>query len=307
MEGFQRYLRAKRTVDDRALDRRLLDDLSDRLSARAEAGNGPLRVLEIGAGIGTMLARFLEWNVFPAGAVEYTAVDIRPENIAAMEGYVREWADDRAVAVSDTPTGTLLIDGPDHSVELDPTVAEATEFAGSTAGYDLVVGAALLDVLDVSDVRSLLTPLADGGLFYFPITFDGATRFLPAHPADGAVEGRYHDHMDAKPGGCSRAGDEVFAHLQRSAGVTVDAAGSDWVVAPTDGTYPADEAFFLRYILDTVEDAVGEMTDGEFEPLERWLRRRREQLDERELLYLTHQLDVLGRVDDSAALASGTE
>jgi hypothetical protein len=307
MEGFQRYLRAKRTVDDRALDRRLLEELRDQLAARAQSRKGPLCVLEIGAGIGTMLTRFLEWDVLPSGDVDYTAVDIRSENIATMERYVREWADDRPVSVTDTPTDTLSLDGPDRSVELDPTVGEATEYAVSTAEYDLVVGVALLDVLDVSDVRSLLTPLTDGGVFYFPITFDGATRFLPAHPADRTVERTYHDHMDTKPGGCSRAGDEVFARLQRSDGVTVDAAGSDWVVAPDDGTYPADEAFFLRYILDTVEDAVGEITDDEFEPLEQWLRCRRNQLDDRELLYLTHQLDVLGRVDDSAALARGIE
>lgn len=306
MEGFQRYLLAKRTVDDRALDRRLLEELRGRLATRVEAGSGRLRVLEIGAGIGTMLTRFLEWDVLPPGAVDYTALDIRPENIATMERYLGEWADDRPVSVTDRPTDTLVIDGPDHSIELDPIVGEATEYVEPTAEYDLVVGAALLDILDVSDARSLLAPLGDGGVFYFPITFDGATRFLPAHQADRTVERNYHDHMDAKPGGCSRAAGEVFAHLQRSDGVTVDAAGSDWVVSPDDGTYPADEAFFLRHILDTIEDAVGEMTDGGSETLERWLRCRRNQLDGGELLYLTHQLDLLGRVDDSAAFVRGS-
>jgi hypothetical protein len=106
--------------------------------------------------------------------------------------------------------------------------------------------------------------------------------------------------MDQKPGGNSRAGGDLLARLQRADGVRVlGAAGSDWIVRPVDGEYPGDEAYFLRYILDTVESAVGEMTAETFEDLDEWLARRREQLDGGELLYFTHQLDVLGRIEGS--------
>jgi len=72
-------------------------------------------------------------------------------------------------------------------------------------------------------------------------------------------------------------------------------AGSDWVVRPADGAYPADEAYFLRHILDTVESAVGEM--GGVDGLDDWLARRREQVAAGDLVYMTHQLDFLGRID----------
>jgi len=302
MADFQRYLRAKRTVDDRALDRRLVDKLTERLAARAEAGDGPLRVLEIGAGIGTMLARWFEWDVLPAGEIRYTAVDVESDTVATLPSYLRQWAADRPISVSGT--GTLTLSGPDRHVEVEPVVADAVTDADERSGeYDLLVGAALLDILDLDGLETLLGALAPGGLYYFPITFDGATRFRPSHPADETIERYYHEHMDTKPGGSSRAGGDVLARLHRMEGVTLlEAAGSDWVVRPVDGQYPGDEAYFLRHILDTVEDAVGEIAGNDCPDLRDWLARRRAQVDDGELLYCTHQLDFLGHVDGRAGV-----
>ena len=294
--SFQRYLRAKRTVDDRALDRRVVDALREGIENRAPAREGPFRVLEVGAGIGTMLARAVEWDLLPAGDVRYTAVDLAADNVAELRPYLREWASDRPESVSGTDP--LTLEGEGRRIEVEPVVVEAVEYAeATTAQYDLLVGVALLDILDLSGLGTLLEPLAPGGLYYFPITFDGATRFRPAHPSDRTVERYYHDHMDGKPGGSSRAGEAVLARLREMDGVVVLAAGgSDWIVRPVDGSYPAEEAYFLRHILDTVEDAVGEVSDDELEALSGWLSRRRAQVEAGELLYLTHQLDVLGRV-----------
>ena len=294
--SFQRYLRAKRTVDDRALDRRVVDALREGIESRAPAREEPFRVLEVGAGIGTMLARAVEWDLLPAGDVRYTAVDLAADNVAELRPYLREWASDRPESVSGTDP--LTLEGEGRRIEVEPVVVEAVEYAeATTAQYDLLVGVALLDILDLSGLGTLLEPLAPGGLYYFPITFDGATRFRPAHPSDRTVERYYHDHMDGKPGGSSRAGEAVLARLREMDGVVVLAAGgSDWIVRPVDGSYPAEEAYFLRHILDTVEDAVGEVSDDEFEALSGWLSRRRAQVEAGELLYLTHQLDVLGRV-----------
>jgi len=302
-DSFQRYLRAKKTVDDRALDRRLVDDLRGALSARASAADGPLRVLEVGAGIGTMVARFVEWEIFPPGEIQYTAIDLQSENIAEFPRYISQWADGRPISVLEGATLTLA--GPDRRIELDPTVAEAVDYAGRTdTEYDLVVGAALLDIFDLSNLEPLLCTLGTDGYYYFPITFDGGTRFLPTHPADRAVERHYHAHMDAKAGGESRAGGEALGRLQRMSGVSVDAAGSDWIVAPDEKQYPGDEAYFLRHILTTIEGVVTETTDGEFDGFAEWLSRRRAQLDAGELVYLTHQLDLFGRVEEPTAIGS---
>lgn len=302
-DGFQRYLAAKRTVDDRALDRRVLDDLETRLDRRAADTDGPLTVLEVGAGIGTMLARFLEWEILPPGEIQYTALDLSAANIDALVPHLTEWAQDRTVSVTGTDPLVLATDG--RRVEVTATVGDATAYAAECRGeFDLLVGAALLDIFDLDGLGTLLAALSSGGLYYFPIIFDGATRFLPAHPADKHVERQYHAHMDRKPGGDSRAGETVLARLQTLDGTTLLAgAGSDWFVQPVDSAYPADEAYFLSHILDTVESAVGEMPDADPAKLSAWLTTRRDQLAAAELSYITHQLDALGRVETPAALA----
>lgn len=295
MTDFRRYLRAKRTVDDRALDRRVVEQFQEQVAARAADTDGPLRILEVGAGIGTMLARLVEWDLLPAGDIRYTAVDLDDRNVAAIPAFVREWAAGSGATVTADP---LAVETGGRRIAVDPVEADAVTYAADADGYDLLIGAALLDIIDRERLPTLLGALAPGGLYYFPITFDGATRFRPSHPADRAVESHYHAHMDAKSGGDSRAGGDVLERLQRAEGVTLSAAaGSDWVVRPVDGGYPADEAYFLRHILDSIERAVGAVAGDDFGALDSWLARRREQVDAAELMYCTHQLDFLGRVD----------
>jgi hypothetical protein len=104
--------------------------------------------------------------------------------------------------------------------------------------------------------------------------------------------------MDAKPGGDSRAGHRTLDRLRTLDGVTVTGvAGSDWAVYPRDGAYPADEAYFLRYVLGTIERALAELDRSALDDatLDDWLDRRRQQVADGELSYLTHQLDLLGR------------
>ena len=298
-DDFQRYLRAKRTVDDRALDRRLVARLRDSLAGRVADGE-TVSVLELGAGIGTMVTRFIEWDVLPATAVHYTAVDLRQANVDAVSEQLRNWASGRPVTV-DSANGRVTLSGAEREVTVEPVAADAVEYVETArADHDLLVAAALLDIVDNVPLSTFLDALDTGGLYYFPLTFDGATRFRPRHPHDSAVERAYHEHMDTKSGGNSRAGDSSLIELQQLPGVSVDAAGSDWVVTPNDNGYPADEAYFLEFILGTIERAVGERAETT-ETLQPWLRTRREQLETEQLVYSTHQLDILGRVGDPDA------
>ncbi|MFT4948780.1 MAG: hypothetical protein ACI9CA_000906, partial [Natronomonas sp.] len=215
---FQRYLAAKRGVDDRGLDRRLLERLSAGLAA---ADDDTLRVVEVGAGVGTMVERLLEWDLLPPGRTHYTAVDVDPDSVATIRARLTEWAAGRDLTVADAGDRLRLSDD-DRTVLVDPVVAEATAYLGGTDGTDaadrekpdLLVGMALLDVLGLDRLAALLGGLAPGGWYYFPVTFDGATRFAPAHPADRAVERHYHRHMDRKPGGDSHAGTHALGRLQ---------------------------------------------------------------------------------------------
>jgi hypothetical protein len=100
-----------------------------------------------------------------------------------------------------------------------------------------------------------------------------------------------------RPAGESRTGRRLF-HRLRGAGAPALAAGSsDWVVYPApDGTYAADEAYFLSSILNTIRDALQNRQDwAEPADLADWLAARYRQLAAGELVYIAHQLDFAGR------------
>ena len=168
--------------------------------------------------------------------------------------------------------------------------------------YDLIIANAFLDLVDIPQtlprLRHLLKP---GGLFYFTINFDGATILQPEiDPTfDAQVEMAYHRTMDeritdGRPSGDSRSGRHLFGHLAR-AGFDLHAAGaSDWVVHPVAGLYPADEAYFLHFIVHTMHGALHGCDELDPARLAAWIESRHRQIEEGELVYIAHQLDVFG-------------
>lgn len=300
---FSRYLASKRTVDDRALNRQVWQTLADAVDGELPRDR-PLRVLEVGAGIGTMVERCVEWGLFArsgvgecpqAGsakdlAVDYTAIDSEESNIEVARrrlGHLRS--------------------GEESGLRVRLQTADLYDFAGRQENrqrFDLIIAHALLDLLHLpAALPGLLRMVRPEGLFYFSINFDGATLFLPEVDAglDGRIEALYHRSMDTRitdgqPSGDSRTGRRLF-HALRACGAEVLAAGSsDWVVHPVGGGYAADEAYFLGCILHFVGGTLGghpELDDGEFGE---WLALRRRQVACGELVYVAHQLDYCGRV-----------
>ena len=291
--SLQRYLDAKRTVDDRALHRPTLDRLEGELDAE------PLRVLEVGAGTGTMLRRLLAWDRLP-DRVAYTGVDLRRDNVETARESTAAWGRERGYDVEEGRP-LRLVRG-DERIAAAFTVDDAFSFAAREAGdreWDLLIGAAFLDLVEIeAGLGELFELAADGGLCYFPLTFDGETAFEPV--SDPAFERRlvdaYHATMDAptRPGG-SRTGRRLFGVAAAAGGDVLSAGGADWVVHPRGGEYPGDEAYFLHHVVDTVESAVGaDRVDQE--RLAEWADRRHDAVEATELTYVAHQLDLLCRV-----------
>lgn len=292
---YTRYLAAKRTVDDRALNRRVLDDLRGLLPLH------PPRVLEVGAGLGTMVARLVEWQVLDAG--EYTLLDVDHQLLHDSREWLTAWAGNRGLPVVPQPDGLLL---GDLRVRLVEAELGAHLDAGPGAPVDLLVAHAFLDVVDVPALLpGLLRQLAPGGAYWFTVNFDGDTIFAPDHPGDDEVLGAYQASMDdrvryGRPAGESRAGRHLFHQLRAARAPVLSSGSSDWVVhAGPDGRYPGDEAWFLDFILSTVEAALA----GRVPPaaLADWLAARRRQVADADLVYIAHQLDVLGRTPGAAS------
>jgi hypothetical protein len=283
------YLAAKKSVDDRALHRGVLADLRRLLPA------GPLDVLEIGAGLGTMVARLLDWQVISAG--EYTLVDVDGRLLRECRTWLRGWADQRGLRTDVLPDGLRLGDLRVRLVEAELGSYLQTE---STRPADLLIANAFLDLVDVPAVLpGLFGRLTAGGLYWFTINFDGETIFQPDHPADDDVLQRYSRSMDergrhGRGAGESRTGRHLFGSLRAAGAPVLSAGSSDWVVhAGPDGTYPGEEAVFLECILQTIEDELAGR--GDCPALAGWLTARRRHLARGELIYIAHQLDVAGR------------
>lgn len=285
---FERYLAAKRTVDDRALDRHVFGALQDAVADRSR-----LRVLEAGAGIGTMLERLVEWGALPSETT-YELVDVNGDSLATARERLPDWARDRGGKVREEGEA-LELELPDRRVRVEFTESDALAVAPERSS-DLLVGSALLDLLDYDRLPALLSALREGGWWYFPVTFDGVTAFRPSHAHDDPVVKRFHAHMDAGEGAGSMAGRQLFDALPE--GATIEAAGgSDWVVRPP---YPGDEAYFLEYVLDLIRVSVAETLDRPGPALSRealgeWVTDRRAAVRAGGLVYLTHNLDLFGR------------
>jgi len=295
--SFPKYLLSKQTVDDRALNAGVYKAL--RL---ALPGERPLRVVEVGAGIGSMLKRLLTWEVLEQA--EYFAVDESAENIAYGRTWLPQWSQELGWQMEEIQEGARLSAG-ERQVYARLVATDVFDYIRTQpAPADLLIAHAFLDLLPLpASLRPLLGLLKPGGLGWLTLNFDGATIFEPAiDPAfDTLVEALYHRSMDERlttgvPSGDSRTGRHLFAALQGAGAEILEAGPSDWVVFPRQNSYPAQEAYFLHFILHFFETALGghpALDRGRFTA---WLEQRHAQVERGEMVYIAHQLDFLVRM-----------
>lgn len=290
-----RYLKSKVSVDDRALNRAVLAAMKAELSS-VECP----RILEPGAGVGTMVQRLIEWDVL--GRADYTLLDQDAVSLEAARDTLCSWAD----SFEKLPDGVLLRRG---NAELTVRFehADALDFLqrpAQQARFDAVFANAVLDLVDLRPaLESLWGVLKPRGVYWFSINFDGETIFLPEHAADASILSLYHRTMDERvrdgvPSGDSKTGRRLLQLLPET-GASLEAAGSsDWVVFPRSGVYPLAEEYFLRHILHTVFTALAQHPDQDARALEQWAVQRQQEVTERKLCYIAHQLDVTGRAPE---------
>lgn len=301
--NFTRYLSAKKSVDDRALNRTVWESL-----ARAVAGcpsDKRLNVLEIGAGIGTMVERVLDWRLLSRAT--YLALDAEQSNIVEASSRLPLWALNNGYTVENEAPNNINVKGKDQEVLVKLETADVFDFMNSQSGeakWDLLIANAFLDLVDVpATLPALLSLLKPGGLFYFTITFDGATIVQPEiDPAlDDQIESAYHQTMDrriirGKPSGDSRTGRHFFEQVASTGATLLEAGASDWVVFAGSNGYRGDEAYFLHFITHTIGSALQGNPALDQARLAWWVQERHTQIDQGRLVYIAHQMDFFGSV-----------
>ncbi|OGO72215.1 MAG: hypothetical protein A2Z37_13655 [Chloroflexi bacterium RBG_19FT_COMBO_62_14] len=302
-DSFIRYLASKKTVDDRALNVRVLRSFRDSLPASGPAS--PLRILEVGGGIGTMIERLLDWG-FLADA-QITAVDEQAGLLIEARRRLTDFGNAHEYRSSGTDPSSLELRRGEHLVRIHFVEQEVLDFARGHSGppeWDVLLANAFLDLVDPqATLRALSRLLRRPALLYLTINFDGMTLFIPEIDSelDAQIEASYHRTMDERMrdglrSGGSRTGRGLFGVLPMVGAEILDAGSSDWIVFPDRSGYPADEAYFLRWILDSHESALSKSTDLEQTRLVEWIAERRQQLERGELIYVAHQIDFLARL-----------
>ena len=273
--SFVRYLAAKKSVDDRALNRHVVDEFRRTLR---EIDADPVRILEVGAGIGTMAERLTEWEIMPPNA-HYIMIDAEVSNITEAQKRLAPMANHMAFDLRATDVFDLLAD------------------QSSDQPWDVLIAHAFLDLIDLQhELPRLLTLLKPGGVFWVTVNFDGVTAFEPTldQSLDSAIIDLYHASMEARTPGAPQTGRRLLTRLP-ALGAEIRAAGSsDWVVLPGPNGYPDDESYFLHFIIHTVDAELRDHPDLDQKRFAEWVTARHQQIDRSELVYVAHQLDMVG-------------
>ncbi len=286
--SFSHYLLSKQTVDDRALNKDVLSAL------RASMPPQPVSIVEVGAGIGTMLKRLVTWDIFCAG--EYVLVDALEENIAYAREWIPQWAAETGLSVERIENDDLQLCDRSRDIRIRFECSDVFDFIQKNkTPADVLIAHAFLDLLPLPESLAGLLSLTKG-LAWVTLNFDGVSVLRPAiDPAlDEKIEKLYHETMDTRStGGDSQTGRKLFEHFHSVNADILAAGASDWVVFGKDGSYPADEKYFLQFVLHFFESSLKDSDQLDAATFERWLAKRREQIECGELVYLAHQMDFL--------------
>lgn len=226
---YVRYLRSKQTVDNRALNLRVLQSFEAHvLRHGAKNRTASLRVVEVGGGVGAMFMRLLRRDKFFSthATVVYTIIDVKQDVLLAAQETILRTAPavlnldpvnhqkfrpqqsqyTSKAGVSDVAGMHLAATHSKAPIELcrialtnrisvHLVLGDAIAFLhASKANFDVLIGAAVMDLWEPeSTLKTFFASLdKDKGLaaFYFPITFDGTTDFFPE-----SSEGLEFDHQ----------------------------------------------------------------------------------------------------------------
>jgi SAM-dependent methyltransferase len=234
----------------------------------------------------------------------YNFVEINQEYVEAAGRRLRAWAASQDWQAAGKGKEALLLTRQDRWVEVRFHTQDIDAYARTRppGEADFVLAHAFLDLVDWRrSAPTWIGLLRPGGVFYFTLNFDGLTAFLPARDPtfDERLMAAYHRTMDegqsrsALSGG-RHTGRHLLEQLPQMGTEILDAGPSDWLVRPDHGTYPGDEAYFLHFLVETVDRAVRLQEGIESGSLASWVAERHAQIERGEMVFLAHQWDVAG-------------
>ena len=296
------YLDAKKTIDDRSINRTVWDRLQSAL-ADQETGER-LRVLEIGSGIGTMIERMAAGPLKHRSSL-YTAVDINPDCTRAAQRRLARWAKRVGFTVTRKKDASHLLEAGNTRIRVTINTGDAyTLFLeAASQSWGLILAHAFMDLVDLQTLLPGMMRLLEGrGLLFLSLNFDGDTVLLPAITPDfdDRVIRLYHRSMDertvdGRPAGDSRTGRRLLTRLLQCKTDILAAGASDWIVYPRRRRYPRRESYFLHHIVHTIDEELAHHPEIDPDRFKAWIAKRHAQIENGELVFMAKHIDVLAR------------
>ena len=333
---YVRYLQAKRTVDNRSLNWKVLKDFETHISRGSQEDDSLLRVLEVGAGTGAMLLRLYQRKAIfcKYKQVYYTFVDIKRKVLDAASAEVRSFLDvsgrstsaaPSQLATEELPTNISDGDSVHKAGEADasPTIISEVDIGNTHITFvlddamrylqdqrncfDVIIAAAVLDLWELDYSLPIMFNALDKqrgiGAFYFPINFDGTTDLFPpsSHGPDfdKFVEDTFHGAMGKRK---TLGYHTTACHTGRLLFPMIRGLKAN-VKSAGGSTWlvaPAPHGGYPndeQYFLETIVSFIASsLPNDKSEP---FLSSRLKQIQNSELFYTAHNIDYFGTVCES--------
>jgi hypothetical protein len=283
---YVKYLDVKKSIDDRSLNEVVWGHFSNWLLSRNKQ-DSTLRVLEIGAGIGTMIERLLEASLLQ----KCHYIVLEPETMfkeAALSRF-KGWANKYGCTFKINSEGLWHISNNELDIFIEWIEADANKIDQlfGDKSFDLLLSHAVIDLLPVPTIMSIiLDKLKARGACYFSLNFSGNTEFYPAHDSDHKISELYHLDMDSRFPNLdwqpSLTGIALPIWLKKYGCEQVVDGESNWELGEGD-------SLFIKNILDTIKKAL-----AGFPGLETWLSSRYKELDQEILAISISNRDCFG-------------
>ncbi|ACL59528.1 methyltransferase domain-containing protein [Methylobacterium nodulans] len=210
MTGFSpEWLALREPADHAARDPALMAALGRALAARTE----PIRVLDLGCGTGSNL-RALAGHL--PDRQHWCLIDHDRALLAAARAALADWAEH-----STTDGDDLVLRRAGRVLRVSCHARDLASGLGAVLDpampADLVTAAALFDLVSERWIDAAVRAVAAAGAaFYTALTYDGAERWTPPHPADAAVQTAFLTHQIRDKGFGPAAGPQATEVLERA-------------------------------------------------------------------------------------------
>lgn len=293
---FRAYLDAKYPLDSRSLNRDVLENLKQALTAKPH-----LRCLDLGTGTGAMPKRLIDLDLNASLDITGLDIDAGLLDLAAEQlaqklrdlGFQTEKSGHRISARRN-----------EQIVRVHFECASVFDWIpGENIGnFDLISAHAFMDIVPLQPlVEKILDLLVPGGIFYSTLNYDGETALVPVY-SDEEYERNILEHynrsmelrrINGLPTGGARSGRRLLGALA-TAGFAVHSYGSsDWNITPVNGLYRDQDTLCLESLLCMIH---GEASGNEIfgaGTLAAWHSDRSRAIDAGILGMIVHQLDIL--------------